>query len=55
MPSYLIEVEESTLTTYRIQAKDKESAKSIALTGGGVEVEEHQQSSVHSCIEEVED
>jgi hypothetical protein len=57
--TYLIEVEVSVLTTYRIRATSEQRAKTIALDealfdDSMEEVEEHIERRVTSCIKETE-
>lgn len=51
MPKFLIEVEESTLTTYEVTADNETNARMSATLGDGVVVEEHEQSRITRCTE----
>lgn len=55
MPKWLIEVEESKLTTYEIMADNETNARMAAKLGEGHAIEEHEQSRIKVCEEMVED
>jgi len=54
MPKYLVEVEESVLSTYEIEANDLEDAKRIALNHDEdtcLPIEVHEDKSIHYITE----
>ena len=57
MPTWLIEVEDSTLNTYRVHADNETNARMIAMSGYGdlQPIEEHEQQRITSCVQEAED
>lgn len=52
---FLIEVEESKLTTYEVYADNETNARMLAKLGDGRVVEEHEQSRIVNCDEVFDD
>ena len=55
MPTWLIEVEHSTLNTYHVHADNETNARMMALAGYLTSIEEHERSRITSCIQKDED